>query len=85
MTERSLDTLVARGRIIQNVCRERLTPTQYRRVSLLYGFHRDPMTFRQVAAIEGVSAPSVHESHVGALRRLEKDAILIFMWLTIWL
>jgi len=76
---------VSRSEIIRRVCREKLTPIQYRRIGLLYGFNnREPMTERQVAAVEGVYRNAVHVSHHQALRRLGSDYRLLLLWVTMW-
>lgn len=74
-----------RSEAVRTFARQRLTPTQYRRVAKVYGFHDEPMTLRQIAAEEGVHWTSVHESHQTALATLQTDARLLLLWLTIWI
>lgn len=74
------------GKAIRAVLEERLTPTQYRRLALLYGFDTLPLNLSQVARREGVSAPAVRKSREAAMEQLREgppDWRLWALWLMI--
>lgn len=74
-----------RSEAVRTFARQRLTETQYRRLALLWGFHDQPLSVRQVAKREGVYPNAVQQSHAAALEKLSKDARLLLLWLTIYL
>lgn len=60
--------------VIRSVMAEKLTPTERRRVSLLYGLDSGrELSERQVAGLEGVVKYAVQLSRDAALDKLEED------------
>lgn len=70
-----------RRRAIRKILLERLTPTMYRRVSLLYGFDGPEMTERAAATAEGCARIRVRDSRDAAIDRLVRDWRLWLLWL----
>lgn len=63
---------------------EKLTPTQYRRMALFFGLGgKPPLSERQAARAEGVTRRSIRDSRQAAWTRLERDAVLLLLWLTV--
>lgn len=75
-----LTYLGVRQRAIREHLLQRLTEKQYRRVALLYGFDREPMSFRKVAKAEGVIHTTIQTIHDRVLAKFKQNGYLWLLW-----